>query len=80
MTAYDVYNVRLGEFNKLLMPDMKELSKIQLKLMISIRNDLGVVCDISALEQQLERQWAVMGAEFGNAMELFREKPGAGPG
>ncbi|MBO1539612.1 hypothetical protein [Pseudomonas sp. OA65] len=79
-TAYDVYNARLGEFNKLLMPDMKELSKMQLKLMMSIRNDLGIVCDIPALEQQLERQWTVMGAEFGNTMDLFREKPDAGPG
>lgn len=72
--AYDVHQARLLDFNAALMPEMKELSKVQLMVMIAIRKDLGIACDVEALQRQLERHWAVMGAEYGNTMSQIGEK------
>ena len=71
--AYDERQVRLNQFNAMLLPDMKELSKLQLKVRIAIRNDLGIASDIADLQQQLERHWAVMEAGFGDAMRDIKK-------
>lgn len=67
--AYNALNGRLHEFNKMLLPEMKELSKVQLKLMVAIRKDLGIACDVADLQRQLERHWSVMQAGFGDVMK-----------
>lgn len=75
--AHLVHNARLEEFRKLLMPDMKEVQALQLRLMISLRDDLGIVSDIPALERQSERIWAVMGAELDNSVDMAQQKSDA---
>ncbi|UVL41764.1 hypothetical protein LOY55_06570 [Pseudomonas sp. B21-040] len=72
--AYTVRNIRVNEFNAMLLPEMKELSKLQLKVAIAIRKDLGVSFNVADLERQLERHWAVMEAEFGNAMSGLKNE------
>lgn len=72
--AYDVRNVRMHEFNAMLIPDMKEISKLQLKVTVAIRNDLGIVSDVADLQRQLERHWAVMEAGFSNAMRDIKKE------
>ena len=67
--AYDALLVGMREFDKFLLPEMKELSKLQLKVMMAIRKDLGIACDAADLQRQLERHWAVMEAGFGDAMK-----------
>lgn len=62
-------DVRQREFNAMLLPEMKELSKNQLKLIVSIRKDLGVSTDMAEMQRQLERHWAVMEAGYGDAMK-----------
>jgi hypothetical protein len=66
--AYEKCDVRLRAFNEELLPQMKELSKTQLKLIVSIRNDLGVTTDVGELQRQLERHWAVIEAGYSDAM------------
>lgn len=72
--ASDVFNMRLQEFNAMLLPEMKELHKIQLKVAIAIRKDLGIACDVAELQRQLERHWAVMEAGFGDAMRDIKKE------
>ncbi|MGY2174784.1 hypothetical protein [Pseudomonas azotoformans] len=72
--AYDVRDVRLHEFNAMLLPDMKEISKLQLKVTVALREDLGIVSDFSDLQRQLERHWAVMEAGFGDAMKDIKKE------
>ncbi|NHN70604.1 hypothetical protein G7W60_22445 [Pseudomonas fluorescens] len=66
--AYRSFNSSLLEFNQFMLPDMKELSSLQLKVMVALRNDLGIPSDLAELQRQLEHQWTVMIAEFGNTM------------
>ncbi|MDR6581634.1 hypothetical protein [Pseudomonas extremaustralis] len=70
--AYEIHGEKLGEFNALLLPEIKGLSKVQLKLMIAIRKDLGIACDVAELQRQLERHWAVMEAGYGNVMKEMK--------
>jgi hypothetical protein len=70
--AYDALVVRLHEFNLMLLPEMKELSKMQLKVTVAIRKDLGIAYDVADLQRQLERQWAVMEAGFSDAMKELK--------
>lgn len=67
--AHEVHGEKLGEFNAMLLPEMKDLSKVQLKVMMAIRKDLGIVCDVADLQRQLERHWAVMEAGYGDVMK-----------
>lgn len=67
--AYDVHGDKLREFNAMLQPEMKELSKVQLKVLVAIRKDLGIACDVADLQRQLERHWAVMEAGYGDVMK-----------
>lgn len=67
--AYSVHASRLHEFHTMLMPEMIELSKVQLKVMVAIRKDLGIACDAADLQRQLERNWAVMRAGFNDVMK-----------
>ncbi|MNT94774.1 hypothetical protein D3C72_2365300 [compost metagenome] len=53
----------------MLFPEMKELSKVKLKVFVAIREDLGIACDVADFQRQLERQWAVMEASYGDAMK-----------
>jgi len=71
--AYDVRDIRMHEFNAMLLPEMKEISKLQLKVTVAIRKDLGIVSDVADLQRQLERHWAVMEAGFGNAMRDIKK-------
>lgn len=66
--AYDALLVGIHDFNTMLLPEMKELSKLQLKVMMAIRKDLGIACDEADFQRQLERQWAVMEAGYGDVM------------
>jgi len=66
--AYDQYREKSKVINELLLPDIIELSRIQLQLMISIRQDLGIVTDVAELQRQLEHQWVVMKAGYSNAI------------
>lgn len=70
--AHEFHGEKLGEFHALLLPEIKELSKVQLKLMIAIRKDLGIACDIADLQRQLERHWAVMEAGYGDVMKKIK--------
>jgi hypothetical protein len=67
--AYEALQVGLSEYSTMLFPEMKELSKIQLKVMVAIRDDLGIACDVADLQRQSERHWAVMEAEYGDVMK-----------
>ncbi|MCE6977219.1 hypothetical protein EI534_07335 [Pseudomonas frederiksbergensis] len=67
--AYEVLQGRLHEFSTIFLPELKELLKIQLKVTVAIRKDLGIACDVADLQRQLERHWAVMQAGFGDAMK-----------
>lgn len=62
--AYKKHNVKLQEFNSHLMLEMKGVTEIQLRLMISARNDLGLASDLKELRRQLELQWSVMQAAY----------------
>jgi len=66
--AYDQYREKSKVINELLLPDIIELSRIQLQLMISIRQDLGIVTDVAELQRQLEHQWVVLKAGYSNAI------------
>lgn len=66
--AHEIHGGKLQEFNAMLFPEMKELSKVQLKVMVAIREDLGIACDATDFQRQLERQWAVMEAGYGDVM------------
>lgn len=66
--AYRSFNLSLSEFSQSMLPDMKELSSLQLKVMIALRNDLGIPSDPAEFQRQLEHQWTVMIAEYGNTM------------
>ncbi|VVM64955.1 hypothetical protein PS645_01470 [Pseudomonas fluorescens] len=70
--AYERLNAALREYSMKLFPEMKELSKLQLKVMVAIRADLGIACDVANLQRQLERQWAVMEAGYGDAMKNLK--------
>jgi len=70
--AYELREARMHEFNAMLLPDMKEISKLQLKVAVAIRTDLGIVSDVADLQRQLERQWAVMEAGFSDAMKELK--------
>ncbi|MCO7535894.1 hypothetical protein NJH24_14040 [Pseudomonas asiatica] len=74
--AYDQRNERLLEFNRDLLPRMKELSKIQLKLTACIRNELSLFCDVADMERRLERTWAVMEAGYSDAMKGLQAELG----
>lgn len=67
--AYEKLTVGLREFSMMLFSEMKELSKFQLKVMVAIREDLGIACDVADFQRQLERQWAVMEAGYSDAMK-----------
>ena len=62
--AYERHNIKLQEFNSHLMLEMKGVTEIQLRLMISARNDLGLESDSKELRRQLELQWSVMQAAY----------------
>ncbi len=66
--AYKVHAEKLGEFNAFLLPEMKGLAKEQLKVMVAMREELGIVSDVAELQRQLERQWAVMEAGYSDVM------------
>lgn len=70
--AHEIHVEKLQEFNAMLFPEMKELSKVQLKVMVAIREDLGIACDAADFQRQLERQWAVMEAGYGDVMRDLR--------
>lgn len=72
--AYEALNVGLREYSTMLFPEMRELSKVQLKVMVAIRGDLGITCDVVDLQRQLERQWAVMEAGYGDAMKDLKQE------
>ncbi|WP_077045828.1 hypothetical protein [Pseudomonas sp. KK4] len=72
--AYVNRDVRMREFNAMLVPEMKKLSKLQLKVMIAIRKDLGIASDAVDLQRQLERHWAVMEAGLGDAMKELKSE------
>lgn len=72
--AYDVRNAKMHEFNAMLIPDMKEISKLQLKLTVAIRKDLGIVSDVADLQRQLERHWAVMEAGLGDVINNLKKE------
>jgi hypothetical protein len=72
--AYERYNAKLQEINALLLPEMKELSKVQLMVLIAIRGDLGVASDPEDFQRQLELQWSVVNAEFSNTMDSINSK------
>jgi hypothetical protein len=72
--AYEALNVGLCEYSTMLFPEMRELSKVQLKVMVAIRGDLGIACDVADLQRQLERQWAVMEAGYGDAMKDLKQE------
>jgi hypothetical protein len=67
--AYKALDVGLREYSTMLFPEMKELSKVKLKVFVAIREDLGIACDVADFQRQLERQWAVMEASYGDAMK-----------
>lgn len=67
--AYEVHGEKLREFNTMLFPEMKELHKMQLKVTVAIRKDLGIACDVADLQRQLERQWVVMEAGYSDAIK-----------
>jgi len=66
--AYKRRDELLLEFNAGLLPRMKELSKIQLKLTGCIRKELSLSFDLAEMERRLERSWAVMAASYSDAM------------
>lgn len=66
--AHEVHGGKLHEFNVWLLPEMKELSRFQLKVMVAIRKDLGIACDVADMRRQLERHWAIMEAGYGDVM------------
>jgi hypothetical protein len=66
--AYSRRDQLLLEFNGGLLPRMKELSKIQLKLTASIRKELSLSFDGAEMERRLERSWAIMEAGYSDAM------------
>lgn len=70
--AYENLHAALREYSMKVFPEMKELSKLQLKVMVAIRTDLGIACDVADLQRQLERQWAVMEAAYGDAMKNLK--------
>lgn len=67
--AYERFDVRSRAFNAELLPQMKDLSRTQLKLIVSIRSDLGVTTDVAELQRQFERHWTVTEAGYSNAMQ-----------
>lgn len=67
--AYQQRDQKLREFSEALLPEMKEISKIQLKLIASIRGELGLPVDLPELQRRLERHWNVMAATYGDAMK-----------
>ena len=62
--AYKRHSIKLQEFNSHLMLEMKGVTEIQLRLMISARNDLGLASDSKELRRQLELQWSVMQSAY----------------
>ena len=72
--AYKLRDERLLEFNAGLLPEMKKIAKIQLRLAMSIRKELSLTFDAAEMERRLERSWAVMGASYGDAMKGLREE------
>ncbi|MGE8062755.1 hypothetical protein [Pseudomonas sp. NPDC089547] len=72
--AYKQRDERLLEFNAGLLPEMKKIAKIQLRLAMSIRKELSLTFDAAEMERRLERSWAVMGASYGDAMKGLREE------
>ena len=70
--AHNVHAKLLHEFNVWLLPEMKELSRLQLKVMVAIREDLGIACDVADLQRQLERHWAIMEAGYSDVMKDLR--------
>ena len=67
--AYKRRDELLLEFNAGLLPRMKELSKIQLRLTGCIRKELSLSFDLAEMERRLERSWAVMAASYSDAMD-----------
>ena len=72
--AYKQRDERLLEFNAGLLPEMKKIAKIQLRLAMSIRKEFSLTFDAAEMERRLERSWAVMGASYGDAMKGLREE------
>ncbi|WP_095113778.1 hypothetical protein [Pseudomonas sp. Irchel 3H7] len=72
--AYNVHAKLMHEFNVWFLPEMKELLSFQLKVMVAIREDLGIACDVADLQRQLERHWAVMEAGYGDVMKDLRRE------
>lgn len=70
--AYKERDERLLEFNAGLLPEMKKISKIQQRLVMSIRKELNLTVDFAEMERRLERDWAVMEASYGEAMKDLR--------
>lgn len=66
--AYKRQQEKLQEFNSILLQEMKGLTEVQLRVMISARRDLGLDSDEQELRRQLELQWAVMGAAYGDTI------------
>lgn len=69
--AYNQYREKSKVLNELLLPDIIDLSKTQLQLLIAIRQDLGVTTDAVELQRQLEHQWTVMKAGYSNTIASF---------
>lgn len=71
--AHEEYREKADELNELLLPDIYEISKIQLRLIVAVRGELGVSTDTSELKRQLEHQWSVMKAGYKDAIGSSNE-------
>ncbi len=67
--AHRKYSVAFQDFNNTLLAEMKPLTSVQSRLMIATRTDLGLVSNAQEIQRQLELQWTVMGAAYGEVME-----------
>lgn len=67
--AYNNHSKILHDFNIWFLPEMKELTKYQLKLMVAIREELSIVSNVADLQRQLERHWAVMEVGYGDVIK-----------
>lgn len=72
--AYDVHGKVMSEFNDWFLPEMKNLTSYQLELMVAIREELSVISDVTDLQRQLERHWAVMEAGYSDAIKDIKKE------
>lgn len=69
--AHERHNIKLQKFNHHLMLEMKRVTEVQLRLMISARKDLGLDSDANELRRQLELQWSVMQAAYKDSIAIL---------